>query len=84
MQRRYGVRKSGKQVRGDSMPTSSIFHNFVIENAEDAERFILAMEESEYDGHIRHKAPSDFVTDQDEIKELISKWKQNNDQNTFT
>lgn len=33
------------------MPTSSIFHNFVIDNAEDAERFILAMEESERDGH---------------------------------
>lgn len=61
------------------MATSSIMHNFVIQNAEDAERFILAMEESENDGHVRHKAPSDFVTDSEEIHNLIEKWKKNND-----
>ena len=54
-------------------------HNFVIQNAEDAERLILALEESENDRHVRHKATSDFVTDPEEIHNLIEKCKKKND-----
>ena len=43
MQRLYGVRKSGKQVReGENMPTSSITKKFIIKDDTTFENLIMA------------------------------------------
>lgn len=57
------------------MPTSSIFHNVVIKDAETAERFIAALEESEkaQEKKKRQAPVIPILKEPDEIRKLVAK-----------
>ena len=58
------------------MPTSSIFHNFVISDPDDINRFISAIEKGKMP---RRKAPGKLITDRNEIATLMAKRKERKD-----
>ena len=55
------------------MPTSSIFHNFIISDPDDVNRFISAIEKGKTS---RRKAPGKLITDRNEITALMAKRKE--------
>ena len=58
------------------MPTSSIFHNVIIDNSETAERFLTALEESEKEIRTKPIGPGyPVLRDLDEIRKLIARRK---------
>ena len=65
---------------GEILATSSIFHNIVINDPETAERLIAALEASEQQSKNMPRAQvARLVTDEAEIRELVSKWTRKND-----
>ena len=58
------------------MAVSSIFHNVIIDNPEDAERFITALEESEKESRTKTIGPGyPVLKDPDEIRKLLARRK---------
>ncbi len=57
------------------MATSSIFHNIVLKDPEEIERFLDALEESEREAAKREKIPHTIssLKDIDAIRELMAK-----------
>lgn len=62
------------------MPTSSIFHNFVITDKEAAERFIEALEAASAEPEWKPSKPiKEPLTDPEAIRALLEKRKENRD-----
>ena len=58
------------------MPTSSIFHNVIIDDPETAERFLNALEESEEASRGKPIGPGyPVLRDPDEIRKLLARRK---------
>ena len=62
-------------VEGETMPASSITHNFVISNPKNINRFVKAIEESDRDRTPKEKLPGRQLTDPKEMLALMSKVK---------
>lgn len=62
-------------MEGETMPTSSITHDFVISNPKSINRFVQAIEESDRDRTPKEKLPGRQLTDSKEILALMSKVK---------
>lgn len=66
------------------MATSSIFHNFIVNDAEGAERIAevldASMSETTKGGYATIKKDGvdfTYISDPEELKELVKKWKKN-------
>lgn len=59
------------------MATSSITHNFVINDAKSIAKFINALEEADKDRSVKHELPGRELTDSNEILALMAKRKEN-------
>lgn len=62
-------------VEGETMPTSSITHNFVLSNPKSINSFVQAIEETDHDRTPKEKLPSRQLTDPKGILALMSKVK---------
>ena len=55
------------------MATSSIFQNIILDNKEDIERFVDALEKSEISSKPLVKTNSHNVTEKDDVEELVER-----------
>ena len=63
------------------MAMSSITHNFVLKDKDEIERFVLAIEESMNDGHVRPEPHSASEEELKELEDLYEKWERRNKNN---
>lgn len=63
------------------MALPSITHNFVLQDKDEIEHFVLAVEESLNDGHVRPATHTASEKAQKKLEDLYEKWKQGNKRN---
>ena len=61
------------------MATSSITHNFVLKEKDEIEIFILAIETSMNDGHVRPETHSASEEESKKFDDLFAKWESSNE-----